>query len=127
MALHILDIALLNAHALYLMQTEKGMPLPDFQMSVIRGLLEKHKERRISSRGGRCSSGEIPQRLTDRHFPDHVPSTASRKNAMRKCHVCTSSTTNPMKRKESRYMCSECDVGLCVVPCFKQFHTQKKF
>jgi hypothetical protein len=26
------------------MQTEKGISLPDFQMSVIRGLLEKHKK-----------------------------------------------------------------------------------
>jgi hypothetical protein len=33
-----------SAHALYLMQKEKHMPLPDFQMSVIRGLLQKHKE-----------------------------------------------------------------------------------
>jgi hypothetical protein len=42
------------------MQGEKGMSLPDFQMSVIRQLLEEHNERRISSRGGRCSSGDIP-------------------------------------------------------------------
>jgi hypothetical protein len=35
------------------MQNEKGVLLPDFQMSVIRGLLEKSKERRISTKGGR--------------------------------------------------------------------------
>jgi hypothetical protein len=44
LALHKLDVALLNGHALYLMHNEKGISLPDFQMSVIRGLLEKHKE-----------------------------------------------------------------------------------
>jgi hypothetical protein len=37
LALHILNIALLNAHALYLMQNEKGISLPDSEMSVIRG------------------------------------------------------------------------------------------
>jgi hypothetical protein len=83
LALHILNIALLSAHARYLMQNEKGMSLPDFQMSVIRGLFEK-QERRISSRGGRCSSGYIPQCLTDHHFQDYVPSTAGQETAMRK-------------------------------------------
>jgi hypothetical protein len=71
LALHILDIALLSA--LYLIQNEEGMLLPGFQMSVIRGLLEKHTERRLYSGGGRCSSGDMPQCLTDHHFPDYVP------------------------------------------------------
>jgi hypothetical protein len=35
------DIALPNGHALYLMNNEKGISLPDFQMSVIGELLEK--------------------------------------------------------------------------------------
>jgi hypothetical protein len=39
LALHVLDIALLNA--LYLMQNVEGTSLPGFQMSVIRGFLEK--------------------------------------------------------------------------------------
>jgi hypothetical protein len=94
LALHILNVALLSAPALYLMQNEKGMSLPDFQMSVIRGLLEKHKERRISSRGVRCSSGDIPQHLTVHHFPHYVPSTVGQENAMRKCHMCTFSNIN---------------------------------
>lgn len=33
LALHILNSALLSAHALYLMQNEKGMSLTDFQLS----------------------------------------------------------------------------------------------
>jgi hypothetical protein len=67
LALHILYVALLIAHALFQTQNEKGMSLSDFQMSVIRRLLEERKERRMSSRGGRCSGGEIPQRLADSH------------------------------------------------------------
>jgi hypothetical protein len=70
LVLHILDIALLNA--LYLMQNGEGTSLPGFKMSVIRGLLEKHTERRISSRGHRCSSGVMPRHLTDHHLPDYV-------------------------------------------------------
>jgi hypothetical protein len=74
LGLHILDVALFSARALYLMQNEKRMLLPDIQMSVIRGLLDKRKERRISSRGGRYSDGEIPECLTDHQFSDYVPS-----------------------------------------------------
>jgi hypothetical protein len=54
LAFHILDIALLSAHSLCLMQNEKVMPLYDFQMSAIGRVLEKHKEGRILSMGGRC-------------------------------------------------------------------------
>jgi hypothetical protein len=39
LALHILNVALLSVHALYLMQNEKGMLFPDYQMNIIRGLL----------------------------------------------------------------------------------------
>jgi hypothetical protein len=106
LSLHILNVALLNAHALYMMQNEKGMSLPDFQMSVIRGLLEKHEERRISSRGGKCLSGDIPQCVTDDHFPDYVPSTAGQQNAMRKCHVCVHLLPSTLGRGKKAVTCA---------------------
>jgi hypothetical protein len=52
---------------------KKNMAFSDFQMSiVIRGLLEKCKEIRFSSRNRMCSSGEIPQCLTGHHLPEYV-------------------------------------------------------
>lgn len=42
--LHILDMALLNTHALYLMENQT-YATSDFQMSIIRGILENHKEK----------------------------------------------------------------------------------
>jgi hypothetical protein len=53
LALYIINVVLLSACAPYLIQNEKGMSLHDFQMSVIRGLLEIHKERRINQVDGR--------------------------------------------------------------------------
>jgi hypothetical protein len=61
-------------------------------------------------------SGDIPQYLAD----SCLPSTACPENAMRQHHACTYSAINMRKRKESRYMSSECDVQLCWGPCFKQ-------
>jgi len=52
------------------------------------------------------------------HYPDYVPATARKICAMRKCKVCTSKGF----RKETRYYCDICNVGLCVTPCFKEFH-----
>jgi hypothetical protein len=63
------------------MQNEKGMSLPEFKISIIRGLPEKYTERRISPRGGKCTSVDIPQCLTNHHFPNYVPSTAGQGNA----------------------------------------------
>jgi hypothetical protein len=39
LALHIMNVALLSTHALYLMHNQKGTLFPDFQMSIIGGLL----------------------------------------------------------------------------------------
>lgn len=44
MLLHILDIAVLNTHALYLVENKKYVT-SDFQTSIIRGILENRKEK----------------------------------------------------------------------------------
>ena len=44
-------------------------------------------------------------------------------NATRRCVVCKKHGT----RKESRYECLRCDVGLCAAPCFGAYHTLKVF
>lgn len=60
-----------------------------------------------------------PSRITEPHFPEYVPATAKKANATRRCKVCKGKGI----RKESRYHCAFCNVGLCVTPCFKLFHT----
>ena len=77
---------------------------------------------KVNAKKGRpCSVDET--RLKERHFPDFVPATEKKKNATRKCKVCTANG----KRSDTRYQCNECDVGLCVVPCFKLYHTRKNY
>ncbi|CAK9830500.1 PiggyBac transposable element-derived protein 4 [Anthophora retusa] len=59
-----------------------------------------------------------PLRLIERHFPSlYKP---PRKNRNRRCVVCTAND----KRRESRYECKDCNVGLCVEPCFRIYHTE---
>lgn len=52
------------------------------------------------------------------HYPEYIPATARKICATRKCKVCASKGF----RKETRYYCVSCNAGLCVTPCFKEFH-----
>lgn len=99
----------------------------EYRLNLVRQILQRFHTDKISpTRGERPSKHPAPLRLTARHFPKLVPSTEKKKNAMRVWHVC-SHTKGVKKRKESRYMCEQCDVGLCVAPCFGLFHTVLHF
>lgn len=79
------------------------------------------------SKPGRPSK-ENPLRLTARHFPQRVPPTAGQGNrTQRRCHVCANTSRRRRCRKDTRYMCIECDRALCVEPCFQEYHTLKNF
>ncbi len=56
-----------------------------------------------------------------------IPSTSARQNPQRKCVVCAKTTTRPKKRTDTRYECTECDVGLCISGCFQDYHNLKYF
>ena len=87
--------------------------------------LDLIKKTSIMSKG-RPSSKDTPLRVSARHFPDIVPATEKKKNAAGLCVVCSCRKNESGKkiRKESRYFCKECDVGLRVVLCFKIYHTK---
>jgi len=95
------------------------MSLANFQLEVIRQLLEKYSTPTESPNRGRPTSIDQPLRLSGRHFPSDVSSSSTGKTN-RRCAVCIKNN----KRTHSRYMCSECGVGLCVTPCFGIYHTK---
>jgi hypothetical protein len=41
----------------------------------------------------------------------------------KRCVVCAHTNRRPKKTTDSRYMCKDCDVDLCVIGCFEKFHT----
>ena len=73
------------------------------------------------------------RRLTARHFPDKVKSNGKKKNPARMCVVCNSASGKrkepgeSRKRKETTYQCSDCDVGLCIIPCFGLYHKYQDY
>ena len=122
---HLLDIAVQNAYALYKLENSVKPQLAEFRLQLIRELYELYGSQRPNFTGRPTT--DIPLRLTARHFPSLIPSSAIKKSPQRKCIVCSSSTRRPKVRKDSRYQCTECDVGLCINYCFKDYHTLKHF
>lgn len=126
--MHLLDIAMLNSYVLFQMKTGKKPQMLDFRQRVINQIFEKFAEPKSSSRGGRPSSQESPLRLTQRHFPEPVPQTVGKgSRSQRQCHVCKHTKKRESKRKDTRFYCKDCNVALCVYPCFMEYHTLLHF
>lgn len=123
---HLLDISLYNAFVLYKTRTGNNPAFSDFRLKVAEQLIEKFPLTSFHQKD-QVPTVDNPMRLTERHFPVLVPQTKKGSKSQRRCHVCSHTKLGPKRRKESRFMCAECSVGLCVHPCFQQFHTLKKY
>ncbi|KAG5320835.1 PGBD4 protein, partial [Pseudoatta argentina] len=53
--------------------------------------------------------------LSARHFPSKLPS--------KRCVVCS----NLSSRKITMYICTDCVASLCVIPCFRTYHTRTRY
>jgi len=127
---HLLNKISLNCYILFKKHNPKKITHIQFRLQLIERLLHEYHVPEEQVRRGRPSalSGGDPLRLTGRHFPKYVPASAKKINAQRVCIVCSSQTENGKKvRKETRYQCVECDVGLCAAPCFEVYHTNRHF
>ena len=60
-------------------------------------------------------------RLIERHFISQVPSTPGKPRELRRCIRCAKLGT----RRDTRFWCKRCGVGLCLSICFEVYHTQK--
>ena len=129
---HLIDLVRFQAFILYSKETQSSSPQLNFIHELIIGLLERAGVPTIVL--GRPQQGNRLQRLVGRHFPEYVPATEKKANATRRCVVCCITTGDRRhrgvpapRRKESRYQCTQCDVGLCVAPCFQIYHTHKDY
>ncbi|XP_068122086.1 piggyBac transposable element-derived protein 4-like [Hyperolius riggenbachi] len=125
---HLLEQCLWNSYVLFQKYSDHPGHHADFIWRVVESILMKHHMPSVAvRRPGRRAVGVVnPERLTGRHFVEHVPPTAKKAAPTRMCVVCCSKTDDSGKkiRRETRYHCPDCDVGLCAVPCFKIYHTR---
>jgi len=116
---HLLDLTVLNCWIL-LSSCGAKHTHRDFRLLLVRNLSEEDGKSQdcptsrlvVSLRSG----AKDVMRLENRHNK-HWQAKSS-KNL--RCRVCCSRG----QRKGTRYKCARCDVGLCVVPCFEDYHTK---
>ena len=129
---HFLEQCLWNAYILFLENSDrqssssKAVEHADFQLMIVDRLFMEHMT--VVTPGKKPGRRSLVQgnleRLTGRHFIDHVPPTTLKTQPTRMCVVCCARKKPDGKkvRKETRFCCLDCDVGLCAVPCFKDYH-----
>ncbi|XP_012273615.1 piggyBac transposable element-derived protein 4 [Orussus abietinus] len=115
--LHLLDVICLNSYLIYKMNGGKLSRI-HFLLEYIEDTIASYP---IESRNLPKSRSTAPNvsRLIEKHFPDYIPGSSRTTNPSRRCAVCYKKKI----RKESRYWCPTCQVPLCVVPCFREYHT----
>ncbi|KAK2574752.1 hypothetical protein KPH14_013001 [Odynerus spinipes] len=119
---HLLDLSLYNSYILHQSVTGKKQKYNEFQLKVIKQILQKYPQNRKSTGGGRRNIENLPYRLTERHFPSKTLN-AEGNVSRRKCVVCKKQN----QRKDTPYQCKKCNVGLCVDNCFEIYHTQLQY
>lgn len=91
---------------------------------MIKTIITIHMNQRQANPGrGESREAQVqnPLSLTKHHFPDQKKQHLEKKK--RKCVFCNINYI----RREVIYKCRDCDKALCVVPCFKIYHTVKDF
>lgn len=116
---HMVELAAWNAYVL--MHKDKSVrSFTNCKIDLIGSMLIKyHKPNGSDSpRCGPSNFREIEPRLAERHFPEFLNDSGFKNLNKQKCIVCYKT-----KKETTKYKCSECQVPLCAVPCFKIYHT----
>ena len=115
---HLLDLTVLNSWIL-LSSCGAQYTHRDFRLLLVRNMIQeagKSQDRPTPSLVGRPSAAAANiVRLKSRHNK-HWPA-----KFMQLCrHLCSSRG----HRKTTVYKCAKCEVAMCLVPCFAEYHTK---
>ena len=120
---HLVDVAIVNAYIMYLSTPCSGRRLThkEFRVQLAKELLMETTEL-VDDHGRRSIPNPPSYRLTGRHFPGKAISTPSGKRQQLECVVCSGKRENG--RKSTTFKCKQCDLPMCMVPCFELYHTK---
>jgi hypothetical protein len=115
---HLLDLTVLNSWIL-LSSCGAKYTHRDFRLLLVRNLIEESgtsQDRPTPSLVGRPSAAETNiTRLEVRHS-QHRPVKSTKLH----CRLCSARG----QCKTTSYKCPKCSIGLCVTPCFAEYHTK---
>ncbi|KAI4478521.1 hypothetical protein M0804_011844 [Polistes exclamans] len=115
---HLVNICVWNAYCLYKHKTKQPISMAKFHLQLIKEILEKYHEN--ISRPHTIGNNN-PLRLIKRHFPSVYKAPGNKPR--RRCVVCRANN----RRRETVYECKNCDVRLCVDPCFQIYHCKLNY
>ena len=115
---HLFNVSIVNSYILYQEQGGKCSH-EQFRVELARQLLSK-AELNVPSPTPLVSLTPT-SRLTGRHFLGKIPTSTSGRIVQSQCRVCC--WRKGRKRVTTTYRCKQCEVPLCVVPCFELYHT----
>ena len=124
---HHLNMLILNAYILNSKFGEEKLEHSDYRESIAQWLMESTM--RPGFVGAEIIAPFTPlvdkERLTGRHFPVKLLPNALGRIVALKCKVCSvnKGKNKATKRKSSCYKCCECNIVMCVDPCFRIYHT----
>ena len=116
---HILDLTVLNSWIL-LSSCGAKYTHQDFRLLLVRnsneeaGKSQDHPTRRLV--GSPSSGAKNILRLENCHNKHW----SAKSSTQLRCHLCSSCG----QRKGTVYKCARCDMGMCMVSCFEEYHTK---
>lgn len=117
------DAAIVNSYIMYCTAvTGRRLSHEQFRISLAKQLLACAGPQEVTSRDHIHQPHQPFARLTERHFPAQLEKSASGVQLQRNCAVC--SNKKGRGRKTTTYKCKQCNIPLCIIPCFELHHTK---
>ena len=122
---HLIDMAVVNSYILYKESSQSARKLTHekYRILLASELLVEAGEAPHVHPGGRASH-PLPSssRLTERHFPGKTAAGVGGKPSQLDCVVC--SHKKGRGRRTTTFTCKDCNLPMCIVPCFELYHTK---
>ena len=111
---HLLNETVLNA---FILSQRKGNDQTSlkFRETQIEQLFQTYRTEESKPKKRSRPNKHNVVRLVERHFPNMIAATFTQAHPLRRCAVCSANKI----RKDIRYHCKDCDMGLCFAPCFE--------
>ena len=123
----LVDAAIVNSYIMYSRQTTgRHMSHERFRIELAKELIKASNTASASQEEPQHGPRHQPQqplaRLTERHFPGQFSTSSTGRQIQRCCGVCNNKKGRG--KKTTTFYCEQCDMPMCIVPCFELHHTK---
>lgn len=114
---YLMDMALVNSYILMNTNKRRTVDQLSFRINLARQLIGGFTSRKRRNRPVLFLSNKrtVPDEVRLSDVGKHLP---NQQTKYKRCRLCSTKANE----KRTRYMCSSCQVPLCIQPCFNRFH-----